>query len=80
MNRIDALRNGIIEKLLSITNKEYLTALYRIVENSDVDSGKVKLTEEQIVMLKMSENDIKAGKVISQEQLDKEDLRWLKEL
>jgi hypothetical protein len=31
-------------------------------------------------MLKESEEDIKAGRVISQEQLDKEDLEWLSKL
>jgi hypothetical protein len=31
-------------------------------------------------MLNMSEKDIKSGKLISQAQLDKADLKWLKEL
>lgn len=80
MPNADAIRNGIIDKLLTISNKDYLTALYKLVESSSVDKGKVKLTEEQTLMLKLSDKDIKNGKIITQSQLDKEDLKWLKEL
>lgn len=40
---------------------------------------KVKLTEEQVLMLKLSDKDIKNNRLISQSQLDEEDLKWLKE-
>lgn len=80
MTTSDHIRNSIIEKLLTISNKEYLTALFQLVKNSSTDKGSVKLTEEQIVMLKLSEKDIKQGKLIPQSQLDKSDLKWLKEL
>jgi hypothetical protein len=80
MNNIDLLRNSIIDKLLTITNKDYLSALYKLVENSSVDDNVVKLSEEQILMLQLSDSDIKEGKLISQEQIDKDDLKWLKEL
>ncbi len=80
MPNADAIRNGIIDKLLTISNKDYLSALYKLVESSSIDKGKVKLTEEQTLMLKLSDKDIKNGKIISQSQLDKEDLKWLKGL
>lgn len=76
MPNADAIRNGIIDKLLTISNKDYLSALYKLVESSSIDKGKVKLTEEQTLMLKLSDKDIKNGKIISQSQLDKEDLKW----
>ena len=38
------------------------------------------LSECQLLMLNMSEEDIKFGRIISQEDLDKEDLEWLKSL
>ena len=41
---------------------------------------KIKLTKEQIIMLKLSNKDIKEGKLISHSQLDKADLKWLKEM
>jgi hypothetical protein len=80
MAATDHLRNNIIDKLLTITNKDYLTALYKLVEKSADDNGKVKLTKAQILMLQLSDADIKSGKLISQEEVDKSDLKWLKEL
>ncbi|OYQ49036.1 hypothetical protein [Flavobacterium aurantiibacter] len=80
MNRADILRNNIIDKLLTISNKDYLSALHQLVENSSVDNDLVKLSDEQILMLKLSDKDIEAGKLISQEELDKSDLEWLKGL
>jgi hypothetical protein len=80
MANIDTIRNGIIDKLLTISNKNYLNALYHLVESSSVHMDKIKLTEEQTLMLKLSDKDIKQGKLISHSQLDKDDLKWLKGL
>lgn len=80
MNRADILRNNIIDKLLTISNKDYLSALHQLVENSSVDNDLVKLSDEQILMLKLSDKDIESGKLISQEEVDKSDLEWLKGL
>ena len=79
MATVDTLRNNLIDKLLTISNKDYLVALNKLVENSTLDIT-VKLTDEQILMLKLSDKNIEMGKVISQEQLDKNDLQWLKKL
>ena len=65
---------------MTISNRNYLTALQNLVENSSVDDDKVKLTKEQILMLKLNDKDIKKGLLISQNQVDKQDLKWLKEL
>ena len=78
MTTADHIRNGIIEKLLTISNKDYLAALLQLIKNTPADRNTVKLTEEQIVMLNLSEKDIKDGKLISQSDLDKSDLKWLK--
>jgi hypothetical protein len=80
MATIDNLRNSIIDKLLTITNKDYLFALHKLVENSQIDEDIVKLTEEQKLMLQLSENDIKNNRIITQSQVDKIDKKWLKEL
>jgi hypothetical protein len=78
MATADNLRNSIIDKLLTISNKDYLFALYQLVEKSAVDKDTIKLSQEQILMLELSEKDIKQRRLISQEQLDKDDLQWLK--
>ncbi|MDB5133217.1 MAG: hypothetical protein JWR02_2966 [Mucilaginibacter sp.] len=77
MATVHTLRNKLIDKLLTISNKEYLLALNRLVETSTINDP-VKLTDEQILMLQLSDDDIKAGRTISQEQLDKNDLEWLR--
>lgn len=80
MSTTDILRNNIIDKLLTISNKDYLSALYQLVKTSAVDKDIVELSEEQILMLQLSDEDIKNGRLISQTQLDKDDLQWLKGL
>jgi len=76
MATVDTLRNKLIDKLPTISNKEYLLALNRLVETSTLDNGPVKLTDEQILMLQLGDHDIKTGKIISQEELDKNDLQF----
>jgi hypothetical protein len=80
MNRVDILRDSIIDKLLTISNKDYLTALYQLISRSSVDADVLELSEEQKIMLQMSDTDILNGNVISQVELDKNDLKWLKKL
>lgn len=78
MAQIDLIRNGIIDRLLSISDKNYLVAIQQLLENSSVQSDNIKLTKEQRLMLELSENDIQAGRTIKQNDLDKSDLEWLK--
>ncbi len=78
MAQVDIIRNGIIDKLLAISDQDYLLALQRLINNSRVEENKITLTKEQKLMLEMSENDIQNGRVISQSDLDKSDLEWLK--
>ncbi len=80
MAQIDNLRNGIIEKILAISNKDYLKALYQLVDNSMLENNNVCLTDEQVLMLKLSDKDINNGRLISKNELDKQDLKWLKGL
>jgi len=78
MDSTDILRNNIIDKLLTITNKDYLSALYKLINVNSADKNTVALTDEQVLMLQLSDKDIKEGKLISQNQLNKTDLQWLK--
>ena len=77
MAQVDVIRNEIIDKLLAISDKEYLMALLRLVDNSAVQDEKIKLSKEQKLMLEMSEADILGGQTISQNDLDRNDLEWL---
>jgi hypothetical protein len=79
MSTTDLIRNNIIDKLLTISNEDYLSALYQLVNTSLVGQDTVQLSEEQVLMLQMSDADIVNGKLIMQDQLDKDDLQWLSE-
>lgn len=77
MAAVDEVRNKLIEKIKSVKNKELLEALDTIVSASAYDADIVKLTAAQKAMLEMSEEDIRAGNVISQEEMVKKNLEWL---
>ena len=77
MSTVDKIRTGLIDKILAIRNKEFLEALDTLVSTSPMDSEIQELTGEQKEMLEMSEDDIKNGRLISQEAMDKRNLEWL---
>ena len=47
-------------------------------KNTIVSDEKMVLKKEQILMLEMSENDISNNRLMTQRELDKWDLEWLK--
>ena len=75
MTNIDQIRNSVIDKLLAINNSELLSAFNKILEANP--EKPISLDESQIEMLKMSEEDIISGRLISQSEIDKEDAKWL---
>ncbi|WP_026905257.1 hypothetical protein [Pedobacter glucosidilyticus] len=80
MSNINTLRNNIIDKLLTISNQDYLNALDKLLQQHTKTDMKVNLSDAQIALLKLSDLDIENNQVISQDDLDKEDLEWLKGL
>lgn len=77
MATVDNIRNGLIDKILSIINKDFLVALDNLITSSSSDLGTIELTKAQKIMLEMSEEDIKNGRLISQDAMDKRNLEWL---
>lgn len=77
MLTVESVRNELIDKILSINNKDFLVALDRLISSTSSESELVELTNEQKLMLEMSEQDIKKGNVISQEAMNKRNLEWL---
>lgn len=80
MASVENIRNGLIDKILSIKNKSFLVALDQLISSSSFESEIVELTKAQKAMLEMSEKDIKDGNLISQETMDKRNLEWLNEM
>ncbi len=77
MNTVDLLRDRLIDKLLTIHDKELPEALDKIPVSKADTLEKVKISPAQRRMLEMSEDDIKYGRIISQEEMDSEDMKWL---
>ncbi len=71
------IRNRLIDSLMAIDNPDYLQALEKMIESSNVQKQKIHLTEEQKAMLVMSDDDIHKGRVIDQEALNENELEWL---
>jgi len=80
MATVNDIRSGLIDKILTIKSKDFLIALDTLISTSTSDSDIVELTVEQKLMLEMSEDDIKNGRLISQEAMNKRNLEWLKEM
>ena len=77
MSNTSEIRNRLIDRLMAINNSDYLIALEKMIDSSNVQQTKVALTEEQKIMLAMSDVDIKNGSVFNQESLNEEELKWL---
>ncbi len=80
MSTVDKIRNELIDKILAIKNPDFLEALNNLISSGDNDGKVIVLTDTQKEILKMSENDIKNGDLISQEAMDKRNREWLDEL
>lgn len=77
MATIDKIRSELVDKILTINTEEFLLALDQLIDSSTIGSNIVKTTPEQKLMLEMSEDDIKNGRLISQEAMDKRNLERL---
>lgn len=77
MATVDKIRNGLIDKILTIEDKAFLEILDKLVSSSALESSSLKLTKEQKLMLEMSVEDIKNGELICQDAMNKKNLEWL---
>ncbi|WP_026776661.1 hypothetical protein [Polaribacter sp. Hel_I_88] len=76
MNTLDNLKNNLIDKIAATENEKLLNAIISIFEVSKVNE-KTSFSLEQLEMLKMSEEDIKYGRLYSEEEVDKLDASWM---
>jgi len=78
MASIEIIKTRLIDRILATSNQGLLEAIDSIFDSSKDTADEVyELTSEQIEMLMMSEEDIKYGRLIAQEELDKSDKKWL---
>lgn len=77
MTTVDHIRNNLINRILTITDKDFLVALDNLISVSSTVKEEIPLTKEQELMLQMSEDDILAGRIISQNDLKVKTKTWL---
>jgi len=77
MTTVDQLRNNVIDRILTIENRDFLIALEKLISASIADSEEFTLTKEQELMLQMSEDDILNGRTIPQRDLEEKTKEWL---
>jgi hypothetical protein len=74
---IDAIRNSLISKLLSIKDKDYLLALDKLINTAESD---IAIEDEALLdMIKMGEEDVQNGHLTSQDDFIAESKAWEKE-
>lgn len=79
MAAIENAQNKLIKKILSIRDKNLFMALDQLISQGALTSNIMELTEEQKTMLKMSDDNIEKGEMISQDAMIKRNLEWLNE-
>jgi len=79
MTKVDHIRNNLVDRILTISNKDFLIALDNLISASAANQNPFDFTEEQKLMLQMSEEDISHGRIITQENLKTKTRAWFKE-
>ncbi|MCP4457748.1 MAG: hypothetical protein GY816_06945 [Cytophagales bacterium] len=72
------IRNRLIDRLMTVNNSDFLMALEKLVKTSNLQAEKIPLTEEQKIMLSMSDLDIQNDRLIDQNSLNERGLEWLR--
>lgn len=78
MAKVDNIRNNLIDKIMLIRNEDILLALDKLISTGSFAEELVELTEEQELMLQMSEDDILQGRTITESSLKAKTEEWLK--
>lgn len=79
MEDIETIRNALIDKIQAIDNSDFLKSLDEMLASISYDQNIYKLTSEQKEVITMSLEDIKYGRIISQNEMKSKAIKWLKE-
>jgi len=79
MTQTSNLKYRLLDKLISVQDLNLLEKVNELIGNVDVNRSVFKITEGQKNMLMKSEEDIVNGELISDEELNEEEDKWLNE-
>ena len=75
----DNLKNSLLDKLISIEDNSLLEKVNDLIGNVNINTSVFKVTANQKDMLIKSEEDVYDGNLISNEELNEEEDKWLSE-
>ena len=78
MENLETLRASLVQKIFSTDNLNLLEAINQIFSSTEVEEKEYKLSENQKKLLMLAEDDIKYGRLVSDEELGKMDEEWMK--
>lgn len=76
MTKIEVLRHSLINKILVTDNENLLEAIFGMFESTRPEN-EAHFSPSQIEMLRISEDDIKNKRIVSEEELRISDNEWL---
>ena len=71
------LKFSLLDKLISITDKNVLETVNNVIGNIDLENTIIKVNERQRNMLFSSDEDILKGNLTTDDELNEEENRWL---
>ena len=77
MASTEQIRNNLIDKLLSINNRDIIASMDELLESTIREKDIYKVSKQQKLILAASETDIKNGDLISDEEVNREEDLWL---
>jgi hypothetical protein len=75
--QVNDLKYNLIDKLISVRDLNILQKINDLIGNVDIDKSVFKVSDAQRQMLMKSEEDIRKGNVISDDDLNAEEDQWL---
>jgi protoheme ferro-lyase len=74
---VNDLKYNLLDKLISVRDLDILQKINDLIGGVDINSPIFKITDAQKQMLTKSEEDIRNGNVISNDDLNAEEDQWL---
>ncbi len=75
--QVNDLKYTLLDKLISVRDINVLQKINDLIGSVDINSPVFKVTDSQKQMLMKSEEDIRNGNIISDDDLNAEEDRWL---
>jgi hypothetical protein len=71
------LRYSLLDKLISLRDNSVWQKINDLIGSIDIEKTEMKTTDAQKQMLKNSEDDIRNGNTLSDDELNEEENKWL---